>query len=346
VEDFVILETIEGRGGNEFLVHSMDFALIHLGAGKHNEKNKDHYRNLCFRALKRKKTKTKAGSPNPYNYVKERQSFEELLSVLDSIANVLESSPLTNTGRGASVNCEGNILCDASIILQESKILHSSCCEITSPFPISVIIDNFKEQLNPRHDHILSPLATVYHKSSCRPSLITPSNQDISDTIGISLLNNSISLTASSSGGNLFKPVGRIGPAGIIGSAIYSDFNDCYRVSIMCTGSGEDIISMDLARSVCNYLLANMTEDAFASELMSNHIEKCASKYYLRSEYGLYVGVVGWILDAHSRDLRVIYAHSTESLVFAYFDSHLKFYYSTNNKVGKLLHGEFKCSSP
>ncbi|ANZ77725.1 BA75_05186T0 [Komagataella pastoris] len=323
----------------------MDFALIHLGAGKHNEKNRDHYRSLCFRALKRKKTKNTAGNVNPYNYIEKRQSFEELLSVMNNMAHVLESSPLTNTGRGASVNCEGKVLCDASIILLESKILHSSCCEITTPFPISVIIDNFKDQLNPRHDHILSPLATVYHKSS-RPPLITNSNQDhdISDTIGISLLNNSISLTASSSGGNLFKPVGRIGPAGIIGSAIYSDYNDCYRVSIMCTGSGEDIISMDLARSVCNCLLANMTEHAFASELMSNHIEKCASKCHLRSEYGLYVGVVGWMLDAHSRELRVIYAHSTESLVFAYFDSHLKFYFSTNDKVGKLLHGEFKCS--
>lgn len=125
----------------------------------------------------------------------------------------------------------------------------------------------------------------------------------------------------------MFKPTGRVGCAGVVGSAVFSTGDTHCTVTVMCSGNGEDIIQLDLARSVCEYLVNNagqLTEGPVC-ELVANCVYENSKKCRLlaRDDLGnqiLYVGLVGYIewTEKIRKSRLVFYFHTTPTMVFGY----------------------------
>ncbi|GMF07440.1 unnamed protein product [Ambrosiozyma monospora] len=115
-------------------------------------------------------------------------------------------------------------------------------------------------------------LPTQQPKSSTRTSLtdelddLVVPDAIIQDTIGVCFIDTDTNtiITGCSSGGNLLKDHGRVGCSGVIGSGLFThthqkpdgndnsngdqNQNNTVQISVMCSGNGEDIIQMNLAR--------------------------------------------------------------------------------------------------
>lgn len=142
----------------------------------------------------------------------------------------------------------------------------------------------------------------------------------VSDTIGLIKIEELKTSIATSSGGNFFKIPGRISCAGEIGSSIDFKYNSNYEISCMCSGNGEDIIQMNLAR----YIVDNFNTDDLAwGESLTNLIKNYSKQFRLfarnnDNEPILYIGVILCIHDTQSGKVGIIYCHSTESFYFGF----------------------------
>ncbi|ODV62603.1 N-terminal nucleophile aminohydrolase [Ascoidea rubescens DSM 1968] len=194
-------------------------------------------------------------------------------------------------------------------------------------------------------------------------------NNNINDTIGILINDSKNSLSHGvSSGGNFFKSDQRIGCAGLIGPSLFNltslelplyeilsssrkkEFY--YEISTMCSGNGEDIIEMDLARFASTYILENLLvsndeDDLDLSKLLQDSIVKASKRIHLKSfnyqnkntnadknananansntnqDKIIYVGVISYIRKFSLKSKKIVwntilYCHSTESFIFGY----------------------------
>lgn len=66
------------------------------------------------------------------------------------------------------------------------------------------------------------------------------------ETVGCLVANSTHVLAASSTGGVCGKPVGRIGDSAVLGAGLWADAH----VGVLCSGDGESMIALHLARSV------------------------------------------------------------------------------------------------
>ncbi|GMG30350.1 unnamed protein product [Ambrosiozyma monospora] len=198
-------------------------------------------------------------------------------------------------------------------------------------------------------------LPTQQSKSSSRTSLtdeldeLVVPDAIIQDTIGVCFIDTDTNtiITGCSSGGNLLKDHGRVGCSGVIGSGLFTytyqkgddhsngNQNDTIQISVMCSGNGEDIIQMNLAREVCNNIIethystsSSSTETSSSlshkpisqtvSEFIISKLSKNVSLRALDSQFNekLYVGVIGYVFDSELKERLVFYFHSTETFAF------------------------------
>lgn len=192
---------------------------------------------------------------------------------------------------------------------------------------------------------------------------------EVADTIGICINSGQETIAGVCSGGNLLKPDGRIGCAAVYGSGSYIMSSDSlpffeasdtvFVISLLASGNGEDIIAMDLCRFCCLYLLTalQMPGSFLESELLVKAITRALANVSLQATHHtnyqqtlLYVGVVGTVKEIDSStgaalSTTLIYAHSTETFVFAAQNQplagkkHLEFVFSRNKTVGSFAHG-------
>ncbi|GME89129.1 unnamed protein product [[Candida] boidinii] len=388
--------------------------IVHCGAGNHSIKNKKIFKKLIINSLNltinnidtnnnnNNESETIDDLNNSYIY----NSFKSYLDKFIKICCNIESSELTNTGYGSSINNIGKIECDSSIIIHDfnNKIFQSTVVNLSYNYPIlkclnDLIISNckkipkfgltpflFKSYLN-SNEYNQYDLITKRQKKNYElyqlyllkeqededeekdlangliPAVI---ENPVSDTVGVSMiLDDGRMITGTSSGGNLFKDSGRIGCAGVIGSGIYSNISsDGIKITVMCSGNGEDIIQMGLSRNIYEYLILhkdefiNQTTDKLTCDLISEKCFEMSSKVYLRGgvdvthNTNLYIGVICYIEYTYvddddeevekrqnsleSRKVKLLsYFHTTENFVFGF-----KYHGKTEFKFSSLANGK------
>lgn len=316
----------------------MDILIIHIGAGIHDQKLTHKYKSLLRNALSKQ-------------------------SVLES-SKIIESSSLTNTGYGSSLNLLGKVECDASFIIndninkEESRIgslvnmnckfpilelfqvfnkideLYNYESDLTPPIMLSYpnlknflngeVIEDHKELISPKSQRIYDLYKDKVFKDKKLPN-------GISETIGVIHLENNTTTIASSSGGNLFKLPGRIGCAGIIGASIaFNKFEDV-KISCMCSGNGEQII---------RYKLAQLLVENIYNYLEDNYGE-CIDNLLCRLPVPLYIGFIV-VIETLER-VQLLYGHTTESFHFGFrvAKDKTKVILSYAEQEGKLTFGEY-----
>ncbi|OUM56033.1 hypothetical protein BVG19_g5690 [[Candida] boidinii] len=380
--------------------------IVHCGAGNHSPNNKQKFKRLIINSLNfNNDSENRDEAIDNLDNSHISNSLKPYLDKFISICCNIESSELTNTGYGSSINNIGRIECDSSIILHDfhNKIFQSTAVNLSYNYPIlkclqDLIISNskkisrlgltpflFKSYLNSNEFNQRDLITKRQKKNYELYQLYLLKDQEevasgnlasgklpvieepVSDTIGVSMiLDDGRMITGTSSGGNLFKDSGRIGCAGVIGSGIYSDiYNDAIKVTVMCSGNGEDIIQMGLSRNIYEYLILHKDEfiiqsDKLTCDLISEVCFESSRKVYLRGgvdEFhgtNLYVGVICYIEytyldddaeeeeDEHQestlepRTVKLLsYFHTTENFVFGF-----KYRGKTEFKFSNLVNGK------
>ncbi|QPG73555.1 hypothetical protein FOA43_000867 [Brettanomyces nanus] len=353
--------------------------LIHVGAGRHAKRNVNVLRTLLTVALKStmKKTtvplKTNDEADRESSFISPlfKNSFEKLLKV----SKMIEENELTNTGYGSSVTRNCQVYCDSSVCaldVDRKKTYQSAVVMNSSKYPIEdALLDMVQGcsedrkntlaitpalmrvgKVKPDESLVSESMAKVYEdyrerlqqeeerKSKAESRIDLSQDEDVSDTVGVCVIEPGRCIVAgTSSGGNLFKEPGRIGCAGVVGAGIYTaTVADC-TACIMCSGNGEDIVQMQLARSVCEYVLAKheeysrqQQEQPLLCQLVARYVKHESHKYKLRAldekyHETLYVGLVGYLEmteeeSSSSRRKLIFYYHTTHTMLFAYKNRH------------------------
>ena len=157
------------------------------------------------------------------------------------------------------------------------------------------------------------------------PYVIPELAHEITDTIGVIEIGSKTTI-ATSSGGNFFKLPGRIGCAGVVGSAIGFARVNNVEISCMCSGNGEDIMKMELANFLVNAVYDEAEEEyRDYGNFVVTKIKEQSKKYDLSSVNSdgkiiVYLGAIVVINYLKSGRSRIIYCHSTESFYFGYSD--------------------------
>ncbi|CCE85527.1 Piso0_005130 [Millerozyma farinosa CBS 7064] len=341
-------------------MNNTDILVAHVGAGRHSTLKAKSYRKLLYEAL----------------------AYDEI----QEVGEILEKNALTNTGYGSALDYNGEVNCDCSFIINwNGQISSGSAYNVSHDTPIRTTIELYqkldevyrnklgrfglnKPVLLDYGDNTLRSMIGLEegpHKSLVSPqtrkiyalyktrldndeSLALEALPDVQDTIGIISIQRSQSSIASSSGGNFFKLPGRIGCAGVIGAALYRLERNNKEVYCLCSGNGEDILTMQLASTVSRSLLE--AEDDY-SDVMVNSIMQRKSDLPSyspeSSEFCVpYVGVVCLVRDLSLEETTLLYCHSTESFYFGFKSQRGKeVVLSTHDpkKVGKsFVRGEYR----
>lgn len=339
--------------------------VVHIGAGNQSLARKNKYIGLIKKSL----------------------STQQILNA----SQVLERSSLTNTGYGSALNLEGEVECDSSYVIAcrgLNQVEMGAFYNVRHEYPISETIDVW-HRLNQLYQpggklgnvglsrpvlvnydlvkHLVSSRADI--ESGSRDLLVSPKNmeiyraykdkglvdynQDVTDTIGLIEIKSEKTSIMTSSGGNFFKLPGRIGCAGVIGAAISHRVQDNHiAISCMCSGNGEDIIMMSLARSIADGLI-QLNENGYDyAETMVQIITQESSKISLTSvnnsnEKIVYVGAICVIDDLQTNKKVLVYCHSTESFFFGFQKGNnepevILSTLGTSPKLGTYCRGEFR----
>lgn len=179
------------------------------------------------------------------------------LDAVETAVVVLENNPLFNAGRGSTLNSEGKVETDAA--LMDGATLKAGAVTAVSGIRNPILLARKVMEVSP---HILLAgdaafrFAEQHGIETCDPAeLIVPAQRGHWEkehgTVGAAALDSHAHLAAAASTGGIFNKLpGRVGDTPLIGCGTYA--NNCAAVS--CTGVGEDIIRVTLARHAA-YLL-------------------------------------------------------------------------------------------
>ncbi|KAG7886755.1 hypothetical protein KL938_000408 [Ogataea parapolymorpha] len=314
--------------------HSNTLTLLHFGAGNHAE-DPEKFKRLFKKALKSRVLQSD-GTDHAVSQIRQ----------LIAVSSVIEDSSLTNTGVTSSIARDGTVQSDSSIFVYDritNKHNQSSLLANTAARPIAECAYQYFAQQK-KNDLGLTPPVTLvgvtdhnieisdrmsqlyerYRNDLDRIDSIEKkiASSIITDTIGVSVIDKHTASTGVSSGGSLFKKPGRIGCSGIVGAGCYTAQKNGALVNVLCSGNGEDIIQMDLARSVCRHILANCHHGRLVCDLAAEAVYDAAQEVDLRAlddnfNPRLYVGVVGYF-ESPDQFRTVFYFHTTETFVFGY----------------------------
>lgn len=177
------------------------------------------------------------------------------LDAVEAAVRVLEDHPRFNAGRGSVLTTEGTVELDASI-MEGDQLRCGAVAAVTGiPNPISLARRIAEDG---RHVLLMGEGARIFARAAgvleCdprslvveRPPAPTPG------TVGaVALDAHGTIAAATSTGGISGKLPGRVGDSAVIGAGTYADSTIG---GVSCTGSGEGIIRVVLARRALDYL--------------------------------------------------------------------------------------------
>ncbi|GMM28742.1 hypothetical protein DAMA08_014580 [Martiniozyma asiatica (nom. inval.)] len=293
--------------------------VVHLGAGESPFDARSFTEKLALRKKYRRLVR------NVYRIGSAGQTPE---SIFQEVSELIELDPLTNSGHNGNLNIEGQLRCDASVVKwADGEIDCFSMGDIPSLTPMKVVL----AQLNAvSKGNVLKPVTLVANnegKCNCNDK---DANKDknvsaggctehySNDTIGVILHTTEECLCGSSSAGNMNKPIGRLGSAAVIGAGCWTAVDKAKGLicSVCTSGSGEDIIISQLARSVSQRLLERFdmnAESTMVSHLLDSIILETFQ--FLNLRYGkIYVGIVG-VISMDKGSIVFVY-HTTPIFIF------------------------------
>jgi beta-aspartyl-peptidase (threonine type) len=191
------------------------------------------------------------------------------LDAAEATVVVLEDDPLFNAGTGSTLNCLGQVEMDAAIIEGESLRAGAVAAVQGIKNPIKLARRVLEDG---RHLLLAGEGALLFAREVGVPevppeSLIAEGArkrwQEAVGTVGcVALDRHGIIAVATSTGGILNKLPGRVGDSPLLGCGTYAD--DCGGVS--CTGHGEAIMRVLMAKSALEYLKAGATPQLAAEK--------------------------------------------------------------------------------
>lgn len=247
------------------------------------------------------------------------ENIDDPMALAIHVATQLENSPITNAGKGSSLNRDGQVECDACIVRLKSgrKTAASVGCLKHIRNPI-LVPDSLLKSSSESPSDLGRPLfmvgdgAVEYAKSKGLETgeLVTQSQSrshaywekmrdaiaPYKDTIGVLVASDEDIIVCSSSGGSILKHPGRVGSAAIPGAAC--DIEE--GVAAICSGFGEDMMACRLANLACRTQL-----DKLPAKLKTYELQRQPYHGILRAERV----PGGWQIEA---------AHSTESFAYGW----------------------------
>lgn len=196
-------------------------------------------------------------------------------SALDAVEQavlVLENDPLFNAGLGAPLNAAGQVELDASIM--DGATLRAGAVGAVQGVanPIRVARSLLDEG---RHVLLVGEGARTYAHDrgvpTCEPAVLISAAQqrkwqERHGTVGAVALDSGGRLAAATSTGGLFdKLPGRVGDSALIGCGTIAD----ELCGVSCTGAGEAIIRVQMARSAAELVRAGLDPDTAARESLA-----------------------------------------------------------------------------
>jgi len=210
---------------------------------------------------------------------------------------VMEDDPVFDAGRGSFLNERGEVELDAGlmeggrlesgavlgvsrvknpIILAHYILRHSSHCLFTGA-GAHQLAERADLPMVPPETHVLEREREIYRriKAGDRAPLEQAWTDRACDTVGAVARDRDGNLAAgNSTGGTLFKALGRVGDAPLIGSGFYAD-NELG--AVVCTGWGESIMRAGLAMRAL--WLLERHEPRRAAELAIDHLRRRVNGY-------------------------------------------------------------------
>lgn len=248
------------------------------------------------------------------------QTGANALDAVETAVTLLEDDPAFDAGIGSHLNQDGVVQLDAGLMDGETLQVGAVAAVERLPNPIRVC----RRLLNSRHNFMVGPGAETYAREQgfalCEPTrFVVPREQERwqaaregqpaadpfgssgkSGTVGAVAIDRAGRIAAATStGGTLFKPAGRVGDSPLPGCGYYAD-NALAGVST--TGHGESIIRVQLARVAADFC-ARLNAPAAAEAAIS----------VLRDRVG---GRGGVILIDHAG--RIGLAHNTPHMAYAF----------------------------
>lgn len=301
------------------------FVVVHCGAGRHSDKNVDGYKRLCRKALKR-----------GIELLSSQEPEYGAHDVAVEVCRVLEDSVLTNAGVGSNLNYDGEVETDASIIDSSTMCgtAVAAVSDVANPVLLASHLHQ-AVQGKKRGEERSLPLflcgqgASEYAAAKglkvdgalliteksrrawakWRPIIDAQSSEptqdpspetkeiEVNDTVGVICGDRSGTIcAASSSGGTLLKPRGRVGPAAVIGAA--TDIlrqQDETIIAVVASGNGEDLLRSRLASRACHEI------DTLESVLTGSQ--------------PIYAGFLA-LARRQDTKLELYFTHTTESFIF------------------------------
>lgn len=173
------------------------------------------------------------------------------VDAVEAAVLVLEDDPLFNAGFGSTLNSEGRVEADAAIM--DGSNLHTGAVAAVSGIANPIRLARRVMEVGP-HVLLVGKGAEQFARSQGIPEcdlerLVAAHRrqqwEDAHGTVGASACDGLGRLAAATStGGSFNKLPGRVGDSPIVGCGTYANG----QVGISCTGNGEHIIRMTLAR--------------------------------------------------------------------------------------------------
>lgn len=232
--------------------------IVHGGAGSHRDAELDQRAGGCERAARAGWQLLQRGG--------------SALDAAEAAVVALEDDPLFNAGYGAPLNAAGEVELDASIMDGASLRAGAVGAVRGVPNPVRLARRLLEEG---RHVLLVSDGAHQYAVShgvpTCEPAaLISAAQQqrwqERHGTVGAVALDSRGRLAAATSTGGLFdKYPGRVGDSALIGCGTFADG----LVGVSCTGIGEAIIRVQMARTAADLVRAGLDPDTAARESLA-----------------------------------------------------------------------------
>lgn len=316
--------------------------VIHIGAGCHSRLLDKEYKTLLKKAL-------------------AKDFFQA--------SQIIELSPLTNTGYGSSLDLNGHASCDCSLFVHNGRGKLLSLHNVTHKHPTSVCSQILEEldmmyakdrmgslgllrpaMLNyevvrqmwdlPQENLILPKNQAVYEKFKAAEKLLEV--PEVQDTVGLIEVG-AMTRVAASSGGNILRLPSRTSCAGVFGAG--SGFHKAgnIEVSCMCSGNGDDIIRMGLANIVAMKLAEQQDREDLA-QLMVEIVQQRSTVLEMEAvdESLASICYVGVIAVIKAEKTRLIYCHSTDSFYFGFRSGNETEIVLSRGAAGRFVCGEFR----